>query len=103
MGTHPIFESDFDCLTDMLARQIISKSVSRSVKYTTRPSKTLATWRSWTDSWTLEVPLLWGNPTEKGSLFKTEHSNVVFGKEPGNPLTHGARLNTGEIDVTFIG
>merc|ERR1712168_607639 len=38
MGTHPIFESDFDCLTDMLSIGSLSKSL-RSLHLTTDRSK----------------------------------------------------------------
>jgi len=33
MGTHPIFESDFDCLTDMTVIRSVSKCVYTNLAY----------------------------------------------------------------------
>merc|ERR1711990_342294 len=48
MGTHPIFESDFDCLTEMLGRP--SSILARRVVLTSQPvTKRNAGYKSWLD------------------------------------------------------
>merc|ERR1711990_1408586 len=37
MGTHPIFESDFDCLTEMNSR-MIGKSILSATRFSARPT-----------------------------------------------------------------
>merc|ERR1712167_69660 len=48
MGTHPIFESDFDCLTEMIGRP--SSILARRVVLTSQPvTKRNAGYKSWLD------------------------------------------------------
>jgi len=49
MGTHPIFESDFDCLTDLIFRINQSNQVFSHVTYE-RNENDSSSWETETDS-----------------------------------------------------
>merc|ERR1712227_563530 len=67
MGTHPIFESDFDCLTDLMLRIVGRKKSIFSKSAENLPSKDTRPW--------------WGKLTNRetgGGLFRKKEENVPY-------------------------
>merc|ERR1711934_949103 len=86
MGTHPIFESDFDCLTDFVEKNV--GNCARDALRTSQRSFKRKRWRSFKDyspgrTFLNSRSLCWmGNETLSKQIFgnKTKMALAFFGK-----------------------
>merc|ERR1711953_111757 len=102
MGTHPIFESDFDCLTEMLKRLLVNQTKLFSRAKTTSARPPINPKGKFDDKTEADLEAVKRMPaSQKGKLYMEE---APIQKHPGgiNPET-GERGGPGGVEPTRYG
>merc|ERR1712179_200614 len=90
MGTHPIFESDFDCLTDLIKSAIMAKRTKKvgiCGKYGTRYGATL---RKIIKKMEVSQHKRWVNPYTGTQTLKRHSTGIWACKKSGVKIAGGA-------------